>query len=434
MRVVDILTKKRCGDALTKTEISFLLNSYLKDEIPEYQISAFLMAVVFQGMTSEELLFFTQTMTNSGDTLSLPNTNRFIIDKHSTGGVGDKTSIALAPLLASLDLGVAKLSGRGLGHTGGTIDKFESIAGFKFMTHAHDMITILEKTGIGLMGYSDKIVPLDKKLYSLRDVTSTVESVPLIASSIMSKKLAVESDAIVLDVKVGNGAFMTTIEEARELAHTMCSIGKGAKRKIACVLTNMNQPLGYAIGNSLELIEAIETLKGNGPKDFTDIVLMLAGVSLFLRGDVQSIEDGKAIASKFIGHPAPLKHLEHFIQLSGGNKAIVQDYTLLPQSTHTHTIYAKHSGFIHSFNTLDMGNAAMIIGAGRATKTDVIDPAVGIISHTKQGDTINKGDALATIHYNNEKLLKPCATLIEQSINISTTQGKIFPLIFDTLL
>lgn len=419
MRAIDIIVKKREGGSLNKNEIEFFLNSYQAGDIPDYQISAFLMAVLFQGMEKEELLHFTQTMTQSGDITMFPKKDLFIIDKHSTGGVGDKTSIALAPLLSSLGMGVAKLSGRGLGFTGGTIDKFESIEGFAFKTEAKDMIHLLEKTGIGLMGSSDSIVPIDKKLYALRDVTGTVQSVPLIASSIMSKKLALDSDAILLDVKVGNGSFMKTIEEAKTLAQTMYDIGKYANRNIACLLTNMNQPLGNAVGNALEFIEAVETLKGNGPDDFTELVLYLAGASLVLQGICTEIKDGIDIARKKLGTAEPLQMLADFITLSGGNGNVVFDYGLLKPARNTAGVVAERDGYIASFDTASIGNAAMILGAGRATKDAIIDHSVGLILKKKTGDRVQKGEDIAVIYYNDDTNVEQCIQLIQKSIVLS---------------
>lgn len=433
MRIVDIISKKRQGYALKDDEITFLLQSYLEKKCPDYQMSAFLMAVVFQGMNDGELYTFTTTMRDSGKTIRVPHTSKFIIDKHSTGGVGDKTSIALAPLMASLNVGIAKLTGRGLGHTGGTIDKFESIPGFAFPDHAQDMATMIDKTGIGLMGYSNEIVPLDKQLYTLRDVTSTVQSIPLIASSIMSKKLALESDAILLDVKTGNGSFMKKLEDAQALAQTMHRIGTRAKRNTACILTNMDQPLGTTVGNSLEVIEAIETLKGKGAQDFTELILTLAGVSLMLKKDVKSIEEGKTIAKQLLGTDAPLHHLAQFIEFCGGDTDVLHDYTKLPQTRHTVDIHAEKSGYIASFRTSDIGIAAMIIGAGRATKEDVIDPAVGITILCKQGQKVTQGDVLATIHYNDAQNLAHCKSLLREAICIDREQPVVTPLILDII-
>ena len=291
MRIVDLIEKKRDKNSLTKEEIKYFLNEYLDGKVPDYQMSSFLMAVYFNDMTNEELLTFTLTMRDSGDIIEFSDVDKFLVDKHSTGGVGDKVTVVLAPILAALGMGTTKLSGKGLGHTGGTIDKFEAISGFKFSNTREEIVKIANKTGIGLMGYSDKIVPLDKKLYSLRDVTGTVPSIPLIASSIMSKKLAIESDVIILDVKVGDGAFMKDIEHAKELSKRMIEIGKGAGRKVKVVLSNMDEPLGHSIGNANEIIESIETLKGNGPEDLKEVVYTIASLALKAKGEIKNISD-----------------------------------------------------------------------------------------------------------------------------------------------
>lgn len=401
MRAVDIIEKKRDKKEITNEEISFLLSSYLKGEVPDYQMAAFLMAVFFNGMTDSELLEFTKEMRDSGDIINFDGLNKFLVDKHSTGGVGDKVTIALEPILSALGMGSTKLSGKGLGHTGGTIDKFEAIKGFKFSYSKEELIDIANKTGIGLMGYSDKIVPLDKKIYSLRDVTATVASIPLIASSIMSKKLAIYADAIILDVKAGNGAFMKTIPDAVELAETMLKIGKGLGRKIVAVISNMDQPLGCAVGNANEVIEAIETLKGNGPEDFTELVYNIAALSLKLKGDVSTLEEGIEKVKEVIDNRSALEKFALFIKESGGNPEIVNDYSLLPQYKNTLEVKSKEEGYISQILAEEIGKAAMIIGAGRATKEDEIDHSVGILVLKKVGDFVKKGEVLAKICYNN---------------------------------
>ena len=326
MRAVDIIERKRDKHELTKEEIKFLLTDYLDGKIPDYQMSSFLMATYFNDMTDQELLEFTMTMRDSGDVISFPDVDKYLVDKHSTGGVGDKVTVVLAPILSALGMGTTKLSGKGLGHTGGTIDKFESIQGFKFSNTREELVTIANKTGIGLMGYSDKIVPLDKKLYSLRDVTATVPSIPLIASSIMSKKLAIESDVIILDVKVGDGAFMKDPEQAKELAKRMIQIGKGAGKQVKVVLTNMDEPLGYSIGNANEIIESIETLKGNGPSDLKEVVYTIAALALKSKGEIATLHEGWAKIDKVIEDGTALSKLSDFITESGGNGSLVNDY------------------------------------------------------------------------------------------------------------
>ncbi len=399
MRAVDIIEKKRDGKILSDEEIKFLLKNYLKGSIPDYQISAFLMAVYFKGMSDEELKSFTTEMINSGDIIDFKGTHKFLVDKHSTGGVGDKTTIALAPVLGALGMGTAKLSGKGLGHTGGTIDKFESIKGFKFSETREELIKLVNETGIGIMGYSDKIVPMDKKLYSLRDVTGTVSSIPLIASSIMSKKLAVHADAIILDVKVGSGAFMKTFEEAKKLAETMYKLGKLFHRNIVCMLSNMDEPLGYAVGNSLEVIEAIETLKGRGPKKFQDLIVKLSAQALKMKGDVKTLEEGIIIVEEVISSGRALTNLKKFIQASGGNPEICEDYSLLEVAKEVTPYLATEDGYISHIAADEIGRAAMMLGAGRATKDDIIDHSVGLVMKAKIGSYVKKGDTVLNFYH-----------------------------------
>ena len=401
MRIVDIIQKKREKQILTDQEIRFLLENYQAGEVPDYQIASFLMAVYFNGMTTKELKIFTETMIDSGETIDFPGVDKFLIDKHSTGGVGDKTTIALAPIFGALGMGTAKLSGKGLGHTGGTIDKFESIKGFKFSNSKEELIKIVNETGTGLMGQADTIVPLDKKLYALRDVTGTVPSIPLIASSIMSKKLAVHADAIILDVKVGSGAFMKNLKKARELAQTMYDLGKAFDRNIVCMLTNMDEPLGNAVGNSLEIVEAVETLKGNGPEDFTNLVEVLGAQALILKGDVKTLEDGIKRVKEVIKDGTALQMLKKFIKGSGGNPDICDDYSLLNIATETFEFNVDESGYIKHINAEKIGQAAMMLGAGRATKDDVIDHSVGIIMHKKVGDQFESREAILTLYHKN---------------------------------
>ncbi|MDN5305218.1 MAG: pyrimidine-nucleoside phosphorylase [Fusobacteriaceae bacterium] len=419
MRAVDIIQKKRDNFELTSEEISFLLDEYLEGNVPDYQMSSFLMAVYFNGMNKKELKTFTEKMMHSGDLIKFEGINKFLIDKHSTGGVGDKTTIALAPIFASFDIGTAKLSGRGLGHTGGTIDKFESIKGFTFPETRDELVNMVNKTGIGLMGYSDKIVPLDKKLYSLRDVTATVPSIPLIASSIMSKKLAVYADGIILDVKVGSGAFMKTFEDATNLANTMLDIGDSFDRKVVAVLTDMDQPLGKAVGNTLEIIEAIETLKGNGPEEFTYLVETLAAVGLQIKGDVKTLEEGREKVWEMIKSGKPLEMLKGFIKEAGGNPDIVDDYSLLPTAKNKLEVKSDKAGHVSKIEAEMIGKSAMVLGAGRATKEDVIDHAVGLVLNKKIGDEIKEGELLATIYYNDDKNLNSSIKLLKEAYEIS---------------
>lgn len=419
MRAVDIIEKKRDGKILSAEEIKFLLKNYLKGSIPDYQISAFLMAVYFKGMSDEELKSFTTEMINSGDIIDFKGTHKFLVDKHSTGGVGDKTTIALAPVLGALGMGTAKLSGKGLGHTGGTIDKFESIKGFKFSEMREELIKLVNETGIGIMGYSDKIVPMDKKLYSLRDVTGTVSSIPLIASSIMSKKLAVHADAIILDVKVGSGAFMKTFEEAKKLAETMYKLGKLFDRNIVCMLSNMDEPLGYAVGNSLEVIEAIETLKGRGPKKFQDLIVKLSAQALKMKGDVKTLEEGIVIVEEVISSGRALTNLKKFIQASGGNPEICEDYSLLEVAKEVTPYLATEDGYISHIAADEIGKAAMMLGAGRATKDDIIDHSVGLVMKAKIGSYVKKGDTVLNF-YHKGNLTENIVEVVKSALKYST--------------
>ena len=412
MRVVDIIQKKRDNEKLSDKEIEFLLSGYLAGDIPDYQMSAFLMAVYFNDMSQEELLKFTMLMRDSGDVIKFDEINRFLVDKHSTGGVGDKVTVVLSPILSALGMGNVKLSGKGLGHTGGTIDKFESIKGFRFSTTRDELVKIANKTGVGLMGYSDKIVPLDKKLYSLRDVTATVPSIPLIASSIMSKKLAIHSDVIILDVKVGDGAFMKNLELAEKLSERMIEIGKGANRKVRVVLSNMDEPLGHAVGNANEIIEAIEFLKGNYADDLKEVVYTIASLALKEKGEVKELEEAKEKIDKVINDGSALKILSEFIEESGGNKELVNNYDLLPKAKSVMEIFSEKEGYIKKIKTEEIGKAAMIIGAGRAKKEDEIDHAVGINIFKKVGEKIAKNEKIAEIYYNNGENVEESKNMI----------------------
>ena len=422
MRVVDLIEKKRDNENLNELEIKFLLNEYLEGNVPDYQMSSFLMATYFNDMIPEELLTFTTTMRDSGDIINFDDVEKFLVDKHSTGGVGDKVTVVLAPILAALGMGTTKLSGKGLGHTGGTIDKIEAIKGFKFSSTRDELVKIANKTGIGLMGYSDKIVPLDKKIYSLRDVTGTVPSIPLIASSIMSKKLAIQSDVIILDVKVGDGAFMKDIKQAKELAKRMIEIGKGAGRKVQVVLSNMDEPLGHAIGNANEIIESIETLKGNGAEDLKEVVYTIASLALKAKGEIKELEEGKEKIDEVINNGTALARLKEFISESGGNGELVNDYTILPTPKSKLDVVSENVGFVQKIKAEEIGKAAMIIGAGRATKEDVIDHAVGIKILKKVGEKVEKGEKIAEIYFNDSKNVEESKNMILDAYIISNNK------------
>ncbi len=424
MRAVDLIEKKRDNKNLSEEEIKYFLKEYLEGRIPDYQMSAFLMAVYFNDMSEEELLSFTLTMRDSGDTVKFEDVNKFLVDKHSTGGVGDKVTVVLAPVLAALGMGTTKLSGKGLGHTGGTIDKFESINGFKFSSERDELVKIANKTGIGLMGYSDRIVPLDKKLYSLRDVTGTVASIPLIASSIMSKKLAIQSDVIILDVKVGDGAFMKDMEDAVKLAERMIEIGKGAGREVKVVLSNMDEPLGYSIGNANEIIESIEMLKGKGAEDLKEVVYTIASLALKAKGEIGELSEGKERIDRVIGDGSALEKLKEFINESGGDGNLVNDYTLLPAAKGKLEVFSDRTGHVSRIKAEEIGKAAMIIGAGRATKEDGIDHAVGIKILKKVGDKVESGEKLAEIYYNNSKNVEESKKMTLDAYIISSDRAE----------
>ncbi|ANQ48401.1 thymidine phosphorylase [Flammeovirga sp. MY04] len=420
MRAVDIIIKKREDLELTSEELKEFLDGYLKGDVTDYQMSAFLMAVFLNGLSDNELKVLTETMRNSGDLIHLEGVTRFLIDKHSTGGVGDKTSIALAPLLSTFGIGTAKMSGKGLGHTGGTLDKFEAIPGFKFPESEAEMVNSIEHSGIGIMGQTDDIVPLDKKLYALRDVTGTVDSYPLIASSIMSKKLAVRSDGIILDVKVGDGAFMKTLENAQKLANIMRDIGTMFERKVHIVLSGMEQPLGNAIGNGLEVYEAVESLKGNGPKDFEELITTITGIALVQKGDVKTVEEGieKAVAKLHSGEAVTA--LRDFVADCHGDASYIEQPEKFLTAQFKYELKADADGCISQLKAESVGTAGMLLGAGRETKEDVIDYAVGIVLEKKVGDVVSKGDTLAVLHYNKENdKFKQAVELLNSAYQIS---------------
>ena len=404
MRMVDIIEKKRDGQELTTAEINFFIEGYTKGEIPDYQASALAMAIYFQDMNDRERADLTRAMVESGDTIDLSGIEGIKVDKHSTGGVGDTTTLVLAPLVASLGVPVAKMSGRGLGHTGGTIDKLESIAGFHVELTREQFIDLVNRDKVAVIGQSGNLTPADKKLYALRDVTGTVNSIPLIASSIMSKKIAAGADAIVLDVKTGDGAFMKTQEDAEELAHAMVRIGNHVGRKTIAIISDMSQPLGFAIGNALEVKEAIETLQGKGPKDLTELVLTLGSQMVILAGKAKTSEEAKEMLLDSIHSGKALAKFKEFLANQGGDASIVDDLTKLPQAKYKIELPAKQSGYISRMVADEIGVASMILGAGRATKEDVIDLAVGLVLHKKVGDKVEEGESILTIYSNRENV------------------------------
>lgn len=401
MRMIDIIEKKKNGKALDREEIDFFINNYVSGNIPDYQVSALLMAIYFQKMDYEETLALTLAMADSGDRLNLSAIKGVKVDKHSTGGVGDKTSLVLAPMVAALGGKVAKMSGRGLGHTGGTIDKLESIPGFNTALSEEAFINQVNDIGIAITGQTGNLAPADKKLYALRDVTATVDNISLIASSIMSKKLASGADAIVLDVKTGSGAFMKKEEDAKRLAEEMVRIGKGAGRKMAAMITDMDQPLGFAVGNSLEVIEAINTLKGNGPKDLTELCLNLGTYMILAARDDLDKESAEKELMRVIKDGSALKKLAELVEAQGGNPDAVYDTGMIKVAENVTNVVAKESGYIKSIQSEQIGKASMILGGGRATKEDVIDLSVGVVLSKKKGDMVEKGETIATIYSNN---------------------------------
>lgn len=404
MRMVDIIEKKRDGQELTTAEINFFIEGYTKGDIPDYQASALAMAIYFQDMNDRERADLTRAMVESGDTIDLSAIDGVKVDKHSTGGVGDTTTLVLAPLVASLGVPVAKMSGRGLGHTGGTIDKLESIAGFHVELTREQFIDLVNRDKVAVIGQSGNLTPADKKLYALRDVTGTVNSIPLIASSIMSKKIAAGADAIVLDVKTGDGAFMKTQEDAEELAHAMVRIGNHVGRKTIAIISDMSQPLGFAIGNALEVKEAIETLQGKGPKDLTELVLTLGSQMVILAGKAKTSEEAKEMLLDAIHSGKALAKFKEFLANQGGDASIVDDLTKLPQAKYKIELPAKQSGYISRMVADEIGVASMILGAGRATKEGVIDLAVGLVLHKKVGDKVEEGESILTIYSNRENV------------------------------
>ncbi|OHX65589.1 thymidine phosphorylase [Flammeovirga pacifica] len=432
MRAVDIIIKKREHLELSSNELKEFLHGYLKGDVTDYQMSAFLMAVFLNGLSDNELKVLTETMRDSGDLIHLEGVERFLIDKHSTGGVGDKTSIALAPLLSTFGIGTAKMSGKGLGHTGGTLDKFDAIPGFKFPASEEEMVKSIDHSGIGIMGQTEDIVPLDKKLYALRDVTGTVDSYPLIASSIMSKKLAVRSDGIILDVKVGDGAFMKTLENAQTLANIMRDIGSMFNRKVHIVLSGMEQPLGNAIGNGLEVYEAVESLKGNGPKDFEELITTITGIALVQKGDVKTIEEGINMAIEKLHSGEAVTALRDFVADCHGDASYIEQPEKFLTAKYKFELKAEESGCISQLKAESVGTAGMLLGAGRETKDDIIDHAVGIVLEKKVGDKVNIGDTLAVLHYNNENdKFKQSLALLQSAYVISNSNIETPKVILD---
>lgn len=429
MRMVDLIEKKRDQHDLTKEEISFIITQYTNGKIPDYQMSSFLMAVYFNGMTDEESTYLTEAILNSGETIDLTAIAGIKVDKHSTGGVGDKTTLVLGPLVASCGAKFAKLSGRGLGHTGGTLDKLESIEGFNINLDNDSFVKQVNDLNIAVAGQTSQLAPADKMLYALRDVTGTVPSIPLIASSIMSKKLASGADVIVLDVKIGEGAFMKTIEEARKLSKLMVKIGKNFGKKVIAFITNMDEPLGYAVGNKLEVIEAIRTLQGNGPKDLETLCTEIGSYLVYHAGITESLKDARKMIAKKISTLEASDKFNDLVKAQGGLMPDLNDYV------HTRDLIAvksEHAGYIKSLNALDIGLSAMRLGAGRATKEDTIDTNVGIVLNKKVGDKVEKGEVLAYVYNNKDDITEEVRTILN-AFTITESLVERNPLILEII-
>lgn len=432
MRMIDIIEKKRDGHSLTKEEIDFAVQGYTKGDIPDYQMSALAMAIFYQDMTPEERVHLTMAMVESGDQIDLSDIDGIKVDKHSTGGVGDTTTLILAPLVASIGVPVAKMSGRGLGHTGGTIDKLESIKGFQVEMDSKTFNELVNKNKIAVVGQSGNLTPADKKLYGLRDVTATVDSIPLIASSIMSKKIASGADAIVLDVKTGSGAFMKDLDSAKELAKAMVEIGNGAGRKTIAVISDMNQPLGFAIGNALEVKEAIDTLKGKGPKDLEELCLTLGSRMVCLGGKAETVEEAREKLVDAMKSGKAIETFKTFVAAQGGDPSIIDQPEKLPTAAHTFEVEAKQDGYISEIIANEIGIAASLLGAGRVTKESQIDLAVGLVLNKKVGDQVRKGDSLVTIYSNREDVAEVIGKIYE-SYSISSEPVDSNPLVYDVI-
>jgi pyrimidine-nucleoside phosphorylase/thymidine phosphorylase len=433
MRTVDLIQRKRDGEELSPEEIEFLVEGYTNGDIPDYQMSSFLMAVFFSGMSDREVSRLTECMLRSGDTVDLSSIPGVKVDKHSTGGVGDKTSLIVAPLAAAAGVVVPMMSGRALGHTGGTLDKLESIPGFRTSLTAEEFEKQLSELGLCFIGQTDRLAPADRKLYALRDVTATVESIPLIASSIMSKKLAEGVDALVLDVKVGSGAFMKKQVDARRLAQMMQGIGRRLDKKVVALITDMSQPLGYAVGNALEVMEASQTLQNAGPTDLTKLSMELAARMIFLGKKAASLEDARRLAEEKLVDGSGYKKLKQVVAAQGGNPQALDKFELLPNATGMREVASPRGGYVSSIDAQDIGSASNMIGAGRDRKEDAIDPAVGIILEVKTGEKVDAGSVLCRLYYTKEDRVEEAAEMVEDAFRISAQKPEERELILEVV-
>ena len=433
MRIYDIILKKRSGLELTREEIQFFIDGYVNGTVPDYQASALMMAVFFKGMTDEETAVLTDVMAHSGDMVDLSELGDNTVDKHSTGGVGDKTSLIVGPIVAAAGLKMAKMSGRGLGHTGGTVDKLEAIPGYKTSLAMEEFISLTQETGLSIIGQTGSLAPADKKLYALRDVTATVDSIPLITSSIMSKKLASGAKNIVLDVKCGSGAFMKTYEDARALGENMVRIGQKCNRNMAALITDMDRPLGNNIGNALEVIEAVEVVRGRKKDDLYEICIALAGTIIAVSNKV-TVEEGKRIACDMVASGKAFEQMKKWIAAQGGDVRYIEDTSLLGEPEYKKQVLADRDGYIYSMNTEEIGNSAVILGAGRASKTDEIDHLAGIVLNLKTGDRVKKGDVLATLYASKENMLELAEKRFLSALEIAENAPEESKLIYETII
>jgi pyrimidine-nucleoside phosphorylase len=433
VRAVDVVQKKRDGGELTREEIDFFVRGYARGDIPDYQASAFTMAVFFKGMAPAEIVALTESMMRTGEVLDLSDLPGPKVDKHSTGGVGDKTSLVLAPLAAACGVYVPMISGRGLGHTGGTLDKLESIPGFNVRLSLDQLRAVLRDCGLGLIGQTPEIAPADRKLYALRDVTATVESLPLIAASIMSKKMAEGIDALVLDVKCGDGAFLRGRDEAKALAETMLGIGKGMGKRVAALITDMDQPLGRTAGNALEVAECVETLKGRGPTDLESLSVELAAWMVHLAGAAPALDAARARVRKALASGAGLERFRRVIELQGGNPRVCDDPSLLPQAGETVVVRSERDGRVARLAARAIGHAGMLLGAGRETVDGTIDPAVGFVFHKKVGDPVAVGEPIVTVHVGKSSRREAALARLREAIVVASEAPARGPLVLDIL-